>query len=387
VNSKPLIRSPMFNLGDFSMKKTLVAMAALAAATSFAQSTATLYGRMDLGYNQSTTTTSTQAGVTAKSKTTELAGGENRRTTSRIGLRGSEDLGGGLKANFNWEARMGGNGASLDDGTSGLGRIRQANMALSGGFGAVVIGTYDNAMDVARGYSQAGNGAGGNLVDDIALTPSKSNNAIGYRSPNFGGMTFSFGTVNNKTTGTDGVGAQTSLAKVSGVQFGLGYANGPLSANFAITNVKQLAGGVVATNAGGKLNEWVGAVKYDLGVAVPYFVYQNGKASGVIAANTAVPGNIKVNSYMLGATFPMGNLTPFIEIGRGSVKDTVGNAAGIIDSGKARAFQLGVLYSLSKRTTIYAQTGSEKVTATTTGVNGFGAVKTSDFNFGVRHDF
>ncbi|NJS36811.1 MAG: porin [Brachymonas sp.] len=237
------------------MKKTLVAMAAMAAVSAFAQSTATLYGRIDLGYNQATRTDGTNAGTTSKRKTTQLAGGENRRTTSRIGLRGSEDLGGGLKANFNWEARMGANGASLDDTSAGLGNIRQANISLTGGFGAVVIGTYDNALDSVRGYSATGNGTkldlgarnaalAGNATyagaaAETGYLSGKSNNAIAYRSPNFGGFTVGLGTVNEKVVNTDATGAQTSADRATGYMIGASYSNGPLSSNFAYGSAKQ----------------------------------------------------------------------------------------------------------------------------------------------------
>ena len=82
------------------MKKTLIALAALAAAgATLAQSSVTIYGRLDLGMNQITTTEGAAAGVDAFS----LAGAQDRSTGSRLGFRGTEDLGGGLRAGFQYE--------------------------------------------------------------------------------------------------------------------------------------------------------------------------------------------------------------------------------------------------------------------------------------------
>jgi len=95
----------MFNLGEISMKKTLVALAALAATASFAQSSVTISGRLDLGMSNLKTTNS--LGVTTSSTTrTDLTGNQSGRTTSRLTFAGTEDLGGGLRANFNIETGL-----------------------------------------------------------------------------------------------------------------------------------------------------------------------------------------------------------------------------------------------------------------------------------------
>ncbi|MDD5031109.1 MAG: porin, partial [Rhodoferax sp.] len=128
------------------MKKSLIALAVLAAAgAASAQSTATVYGLADVWFGN--VKTDNGAGVTTS--TTQLtSGGVN---TSRWGLKGSEDLGGGLKANFKLEQ-----GFTLDNGAAknaAKAFDRVAQVGVSGGFGAVDIGLTWTAFDDIAGAS------------------------------------------------------------------------------------------------------------------------------------------------------------------------------------------------------------------------------------------
>jgi predicted porin len=142
------------------MKKSALALAVLAAlslnTTAHAQSNVQVYGLIDAGVEYLT-----NAGPNGTSMTRVISGGKN---TSRWGFRGSEDLGGGLKAVFNLEG-----GILLDTGAQdGALFKRQANVGLEGGFGRVVIGrsfttTYDlvikfDPMGFAPNYSWATSG-------------------------------------------------------------------------------------------------------------------------------------------------------------------------------------------------------------------------------------
>ena len=139
------------------MKKSLIALAALAATGAFAQSSVTLYGRaeagVDLGFrttvNNSNTavivgpgasTTNTSFGGTVEKPGFRVSDGDNQgQASSLFGLRGTEDLGGGLKANFVLES-----GLNLDNGSSGNGGgnmfSRAAWVGFSGNFGEVRLG-------------------------------------------------------------------------------------------------------------------------------------------------------------------------------------------------------------------------------------------------------
>jgi predicted porin len=143
------------------MKKSALALAVLAALTlntahAQSQTNVQVYGLIDAGVEYVT-----NAGPNGNSMTRVISGGKN---TSRWGFRGSEDLGGGLKAVFNLEG-----GILLDTGNAdGALFKRQANVGLEGGFGRVVIGrsfttTYDlvikfDPMGFAPNYSWATSG-------------------------------------------------------------------------------------------------------------------------------------------------------------------------------------------------------------------------------------
>jgi predicted porin len=130
------------------MKKLLIATAALAmvAGTAQAQSSVEIYGILDKAYSNleskvtaSGSTTKTETTTTGGSGNGAVAGGQNY-TTERLGFRGTEDLGGGLKANFVYEARIG----QLDNTDSGTEEgtmpTRLAFVGLSGGFGSIAMG-------------------------------------------------------------------------------------------------------------------------------------------------------------------------------------------------------------------------------------------------------
>ncbi|MBI3230883.1 MAG: porin, partial [Burkholderiales bacterium] len=107
------------------MKKSLIALAVLAATgVAHAQSNVTIYGQMDLGLSKSTGTT------------TQMLTGDN----NKLGFKGVEDLGGGLKAIFQAEIRM-----DSDTGTTEAGGARplfqgQSRVGLQGDFGMVRLG-------------------------------------------------------------------------------------------------------------------------------------------------------------------------------------------------------------------------------------------------------
>jgi predicted porin len=107
------------------MKKLLIASAALAmvAGTAQAQSSVTVYGSIDAGYSSVESKASTAGG--AATKTTNSGIAQSSDVSSRWGLRGSEDLGGGMKANFNVETSLGsGTNGALNGNTTDNGSTR-----------------------------------------------------------------------------------------------------------------------------------------------------------------------------------------------------------------------------------------------------------------------
>ena len=356
------------------MKKTLIALAALAAAgATLAQSSVTIYGRMDLGMSSVDTTVGTGGTTAGTGEVFSLAGAEGTRTGSRLGFRGTEDLGGGLRAGFTYEIginadRLAGNLASPPNNA----QTRLANLSLSGGFGTVVVGTFMNAFDTARGFSPAtANVPGGDFTmghgaATLERFDSRTQNAIAYVSPAFNGFTFSVGTVNEEVNTAGG----SNLRKYDGFILGLGFSQGPLAAQFAFGNldvgyhggVPAAAGGPLGSPtapANGEIQNWALGVRYTLPQVVVSFVYEDSQLStpGLTAR--------EFNAWEIGARFPMGAFAPYVTFGQGEIttrRDLFGSAirpttAGPAVSNDTSAWQIGTTYNLSARTWIYAAFG------------------------------
>lgn len=326
------------------MKKSFITLAVLAATgAAMAQSSVTLYGRADLGVGSEK--------VKGKSTTSMFNGG---LTTSRWGVRGSEDLGGGLKANFQFEQ-----GLRLTTGeiakSGGTEFGRQAHVGLSGGFGKVTLGrtttVYDDARAVAVSFSvfdssftPANNGVFGSGGDYA----SRASSQIRYDMPNlggvYGGLTYAF----DQKADVD--------STITGLL--LGYKNGPMNFALGYQNQKEAAD---------KYLQLAGA--YDLGIAALAVGYNTRSGSDAKGDDTELT---------LGVEVPVGAAVK-LSAGYATSKTEVGNAT----SSKASGFALGATYTMSKRTRLYAGYRDVEVK------DGSGKVKSdgSLLGLGVRHDF
>ena len=462
------------------MKKSLIALAALAATGAFAQSSVTLYGRaeagVDLGYRVTESGTTNGFSVvggtvvplspfsaatgtsTVKPGFRVQDGNSQGQGTSRIGFRGTEDLGGGLKANFVMEMGVridegcvNGNGAggSCTSGNSGGGAAgtnalfgRAAWVGLSGGFGEVrlgrqVLGSFGvHANGLAAGASSGLYEAGANIVQGGV----RFANAIQYRSPDFGGIS---GTIS--LAAPEGTGSSTTIAGLvpdsasttnkTGLDLSIAYANGPIYVGFGYNRIQGSTSsnnneGGVANISGGadaKVTDYSISASYNFGVAQPFFSYVNRKndtsgstagpgavfTNGVLASlagnsNSAGAGtagaNAKTRQYTFGVKVPVGPATLIAAYGNAKTtgSGSTNNAGGVVSAndveGKVRAFNIGAMYPLSKRTTLQANYGiNDTKTATQlrtiTGVNSFNATGTTGetkvraLNFGVAHTF
>ncbi|MEA3089536.1 MAG: hypothetical protein QOJ04_878 [Caballeronia sp.] len=208
------------------MKKSLLALAALGtfAGAAQAQSSVTLYGIIDAGFVY----TNNSAGQKLYSTSAGNLQGD------RWGLRGTEDLGGGLKALFVLENGFNVFTGRLNQGGDEFGR--QAYVGLSSQFGTVTLGRqydsvvdYTGALEVGSQWATFYGAHPGDL--DNMNNSNRVNNAIKYTSTNYSGLTF---------------GGLYSLGGVAG-QFnrnqiwsaGLGYAQGPLTLGAGYVNVKN----------------------------------------------------------------------------------------------------------------------------------------------------
>lgn len=343
------------------MKKSLIALAVLAASGgAMAQSSVTLYGLVDAGVAYTSTTT----GGVKTSQPVVVGSGANN---SRWGFRGTEDLGGGLKANFVLES-----GFNTDDGTAvGVQFGRQAFVGLESAYGTVSLGhqytayfalfsatnnLYDTNLATTR--SVWGNGIGGGAVGASL----RASNSIAYTSPVFNG--FSGAAVYGFGEDKNAFGRPTKASY--NASFHVKYANGPVLVGFAYDEQLPAAPAIPALGRE-KIQNTLFAGSYDFGVA---------KLTG--GFNLAKQDNSKDKEFQLGVSAPIGAAAS-VAAGYAYSKNEVGG----VDAGKARGLSLLGTYSLSKRTTLYAGLSN------TNFKNGAGTTltKTSVVAAGVRHTF
>jgi predicted porin len=217
------------------MKKTLVAIAALASVSAFAQSSVTLYGQFDAGvYSLKDQGASKKSGVVY---------GDGATFSNILGFKGTEDIGGGLKAGFDFQTDVQTNNGGSN--TSGLFR-RQANGNIEGGFGQVKLGLTTNPIIATNGALMP-TGANGNSVSTstssaMAYSDFYTKNAVTYTSPAMMGLTAQIqkGFSNNLDSASQG----------SVLAYSLAYANGPLEIRYAAQDRKAAASTVLsASNA------------------------------------------------------------------------------------------------------------------------------------------
>lgn len=339
------------------MKKSLIALAVMAAAgAASAQSSVQLYGIADLWFGS---VKAEEYGVGTRQTVLE-SGGVNG---SRWGIKGSEDLGGGLKANFLLEQ-----GFSMDSGVAGnlsttegqysTGFTRQSYVGLSGGFGEVQFGRMWSAFDDVSGAQTA--------VFDSALSGTvgvfqstgynaNPNNGIKYISPNFSGFTFaaSYAMGENKTA---------SLSASSVTAFNVQYANGPIGVAVGYQTEEPQGNGASTdfTRIGGS---------YDFGVAKLLASY--GKAEN----NTLG----EATEYQIGVDVPLAsNIILSANYATSEDESSTG-----VKFDERQGFGAAVAYVLSKRTMVYG--GFRR--NTTDDNTGAEAAKTTVYAIGLNHKF
>ncbi|MGE5622461.1 MAG: porin [Bacillota bacterium] len=358
------------------MKKSLLALAVLGAfaGAANAQTNVTVYGLVDAGIARET---GAAVGSSWKLNTGAQSG-------NRLGFKGTEDLGGGLKANFQLE-----NGFTLDDGIQRQGgRLfgRQAFVGLSGDFGAVNLGRQYNplfiALDTVDPFDTGLSGAANNLMAPGTNQDVRINNAITYTSPNVSGFSatalYGFGEVPGDT------------AKSRTYALSANYANGPLAAVFAYSNTNDAASPTNSTKA------WMIGGTYDFGVAKAHLAYESEKADAAansFYADTTVgntnPGGTDFRDVMVGVSAPVGGGTILASF----IKKTDKSAAGNLG---AKQYAVGYTYPLSKRTNLYTSYG--RITndsgvqyaigdATNSAARPTAGGSSSQFAVGVRHTF
>lgn len=329
------------------MKKNLIALAVLAAASgaAFAQSSVSIYGIADVWFGSSETNNLTQTVIES--------GGVS---SSRIGFKGTEDLGGGLKANFVLEQ-----GFNIDNGSTVAGQAfsRQSYVGFSGGFGEVRVGkTYSPFDDIAGATNAAFDSKLSPNVGAWASDLYQANpaNSIYYATPSFSGFSgaLSYSLGENKTAAVD-AGNVTSL--------NVKYQGGPVYAGFAYQSEKATDASIAT-----KFTRLNGS--YDLGVVKLLAGY--GRAENVLFTNS------DTTDWQVGVDYPV---SPALTVSAGYASSTDDDTATVKDS-KRSGFGLAAAYSLSKRTTVYAG-----LRATTAELARTADVDTNVYAVGVKHTF
>lgn len=314
------------------MKKTLIALAVLAASgAAMAQSSVSIYGIVDAAIH--------------KDKNVDAAMIDGAVDSSRIGFKGTEDLGGGLKAHFVLEQ-----GLKIDTGAAANATqafSRETSVGFSGGFGAVKLGRFKSAYEQISGNTYA--------VFDSVLSPTlvfesgnhtaRPNNGIGYTTPSFAGFSAAVTTNLDETKGVSN----------NVTAFNVVYEGGPFYADLAYQDEGDFTD-VQYTRLNGAYT--FGAFKLKAGYG-----------------NVDKPvKNTDVDEYHIGVDY---TLAPNLILSAGFASSEADNETDSSD-----AFSFGAAYLLSKRTTVYGgYFDSDKVANSNRGT------PESRFAVGVKHTF
>jgi predicted porin len=386
------------------MKKLLIATAALAmvAGTAQAQSTVSIYGILSQGYSD--VDTKLTVGSDSVTVSNQNTGAQGSQSGSRLGFRGTEDLGGGLKAGFTYEL-----GANTD---TGLAANRLGFLDISGSFGTVRAGKVDSlTRTIYNTYTAHGNSgfASGNLgasltsfigsaiaLSDLSaggLTTSELNNAISkgctaaatpadcttaasyvghggtrvansisYISPSMSGFAVQaqYGKSDVDTSFTAGSTSNEAM------NYGVSYDAGKLSTMLARDKVE-----VGAENSSTKTEvttDMLGA-SYDFGVAKAFVVYMDKDIKTTGSSKTTI------KDTTVGVSIPVSSKVVLVaSYSDGEIKNSG-------DKTNLDAMQLQANYLFSKRTKAYVMYGETEAKET-----GF-KYKTDGFVVGVQHSF
>ena len=310
------------------MKKSLIALAALAAVTAAsAQSTVTISGKLRYALESSETTTGT----------TVYRGEGIARTDGDIVFTAVEDLGQGLKATANFAFQTGGRTAAAAN--------RDGNLMLSGAFGTVAFGS----IDAGNGIIALGSGGAPTAQNDAVILPDSGNvDYFSYTTPTASGFSAKVMIVEASNTASAATGSTSFAGLESGsstttqdsVVVGVNYAVGPLTIAADMTDYGNNAATAVAVSRSRI------SASYDLGVAKVGFGRESRDARASLTA-----ASVNTTDTIFGFSVPVGQLT------LGALFVT-GREVGL--GFTAKTTEVGARYDLSKRTYLAIHTHNTK---------------------------
>ncbi|MCX7946569.1 MAG: porin [Hydrogenophilus sp.] len=341
------------------MQKKLVALAVagLVAAPAMAQSNVTLYGLVDVGVSYRSD--HINPGVDSK-----FSVDSGIQSGNRIGFRGTEDLGGGLKAGFTLEM---GFGVENPEFRNGNGFGRQAFVTLGGGFGTLAAGrVYTPQFNLLSAVDPFGYGTVGQ-ISNIWEVNTRVDNTLAYISPDFSGLTVTVAYANNVA------GAETRANANDIRVYALNpvYKQGPVMVGLNYHKIDPQAAGTT------DLNVWDLAGTYDFGMAKLALAY----------GSREVNATDDRTNWMLGVTVPVSPVGKVLA----SYAQTKLDRAGNQPDPKSSQWAIGYTHDLSKRTNLYAvyadienkRGGTASVGDNSNPGDGY----QSGFNLGIRHRF
>ncbi|CAN7549679.1 porin [Pseudoduganella sp. LjRoot289] len=358
------------------MKKTLISIAVLGALSNaaFAQSNVTIYGIVDAGL------VSERGGKAGN--VTKVSSGVG--SASRIGFRGTEDLGGGLSAVFVLES-----GFAADTGVGDAAGLfqRQSYVGLvSKDAGSLTLGRqytpiYLALSQVADPFQAGLAGSAKNLFG-ASGTNVRASNAVNYKTPTYSGF-------NAEVQYGVGEQAKADAGRQLGVSFA--YSNGPLNARLAYNNRnRDIATGLAPVVENEYAHNTLFAANYDFQVVKAYFAYSSDKGptsspipNPTAFTTTAVAGSTDSDTILLGATAPVG---PAGTVIASYIRKDDNNVA----NRDAAQWALGYSYALSKRTSAYvayAKINNKRGASYTVGNNSDAGTGDKAFNVGMKHTF
>ena len=398
------------------MKLIALAVASLASGAALAQTNVTLYGVVDAGYLYSSGNSPTGNDRTFSGISSGISAG------NRIGFKGSEALGNGLKAVFTLEY-----GLDIDTnqgiGTGGLNARQQFVGLASDKLGTVALGRQyapgfmASARNSALDATDLAIQSNLSVLSGMSITPNspaRYNNSITYTSNNYSGLTVSaiYG------FGEDDVSKSADNGGKVGI--GANYANGPINVDllyqgrqnvvipaitggFSVAEVRPATdpktyvvtgtGATMPTDYTGKdINEWYIGGSYDFKVVKVFASYQELYTQ----TTKAVPGTFKdSNLWTLGVNAPVGPGTLAFSYGMLSLNNTT------MKDGESWGAGTMYTYPLSKRTSVYAAYSyfsndnyslpmqTQLAPITTAGSVGIGAIGESNYAIGagMTHSF
>ncbi|MDE2175111.1 MAG: porin [Betaproteobacteria bacterium] len=397
------------------MKKTLLSLALFGAfsGAAMAADNVQLYGIVDLGVQH-----------LSYDNTTVNRLGSGIQSGSRIGLKGTEDLGGGLAAMFQLETGFCANGNNTSAYTgAGQGAQNQAGgsyctsgstfmgrtsmVGLTGGFGTVALGRmYSPFFNAAATYDPFGAGLTGSItnLDPGSLDYVRVSQTMAYMTPTFAGFqgTVAYGFGGQPGNNSNGRAYNLALTYDNGPISGgvtylqhnftsAAYTNGGLSTQTGVNTqnlmLDSTARGFTPTDGYFKNKLWNIYGAYDFGVAKLGAYYAQEKfGDGAVMVGGGQNPNLKI--WSLGLTVP---------VGAGAVLASYGQRKDSnLDNSTVKQVAIGYTYALSKRTNLYTSyahiTNQSNVDqyvgdATIAGSGLMGGQSSSGFALGIRHKF